>query len=61
MSRAFLKELDGWNYCRSRHRECSDAAFSGRCERAACKYETAGPKESPGTDPEKKTTRDAAD
>ena len=38
MSRAFTKELDGWNFCRSRKRECSDAAFNGRCERDECKY-----------------------
>lgn len=38
MSRAFTKELDGWNFCKSRQRECSDAAFNGRCERDECKY-----------------------
>lgn len=38
MSRAFIKESDGWNYCRTRHIECSDAAFSGDCERSICKY-----------------------
>ena len=43
MSRAFTKELDGWNFCRARQRECSDAAFNGRCERDCCKYKTDDP------------------
>ncbi len=50
MSRAFMKELDGWNYCRSHHRECSDAAFNGSCERTACKYRAENPKDDSGTD-----------
>ena len=43
LSRAFTKELDGWNFCRSRKRECSDAAFNGRCERDSCKYKEDDP------------------
>ena len=54
MSRAFTKELDGWNFCRSRKRECSDAAFNGRCELAECKYRD----DSPATESEK-TKKDA--
>ena len=50
MSRAFTKELDGWNFCKSRQRECSDAAFNGRCELAECKYR----EDSPDTGAEKK-------
>lgn len=42
MSRAFTKELDGWNFCRSRDIECSDAAFNGSCELDSCKYKTGG-------------------
>ena len=51
MSRAFTKELDGWNFCRSRQRECLNATFNGRCELDACKY---GEKR-PNTEAEKKT------
>ena len=43
LSRAFTKELDGWNFCRARQRECSDAAFNGRCERDCCKYKEDDP------------------
>lgn len=38
LSRAFITELDGWNFCKSRKTECSDAALDGSCERSACKY-----------------------
>lgn len=54
MSRAFTKELDGWNFCRSREIECSDAAFNGSCELAACKFKTDDPKEQTDEKPEKK-------
>ncbi len=54
MSRAFLKELDGWNFCRSRQRECSDAAFSGRCERESCKYGSKIPEAAEGEKKQKK-------
>ncbi len=43
MSRAFTKELDGWNFCKSHQRECSDAAFNGRCELSECKFRTESP------------------
>ena len=38
MSRAFVTEHDGWNYCWEQSRDCSDANLRGRCERAYCKY-----------------------
>lgn len=52
-----MKELDGWNYCRSHHRECSDAAFNGSCERTACKYRAENPKDDSGTDTVKQQSK----
>ena len=46
MSRAFVSEQDGWNYCLLREQHCKDASLRGECERDACKY---------GPLPEKKT------
>ena len=57
MSRAFTKELDGWNFCRARDMECSDAAFNGTCELAKCKYVTNDPKEPAGEESEKDTDK----
>ncbi|MBQ2626410.1 MAG: hypothetical protein IJG17_01410 [Eubacterium sp.] len=42
MSRAFVTEHDGWNYCLDRSRDCPDASLRGQCERISCRY---GPKE----------------
>lgn len=44
LSRAFITELDGWNFCKSRQTECSDAALDGSCERSCCKYGQETPK-----------------
>ena len=57
MSRAFTKELDGWNFCRARDMECSDAAFNGTCELAKCKYVTNDPKEPADEESEKDTDK----
>ena len=38
MSRAFVSESDGWNYCLLREQHCKDASLRGECERDRCKY-----------------------
>lgn len=38
MSRAFVSEQDGWNYCILRKKHCKDATLRGECDRERCKY-----------------------
>ena len=58
MSRAFTKELDGWNFCKSRQRECSDAAFNGRCELGECKFREESPSDPATAEGEKKQQKE---
>ena len=37
MSRAFVKEDDGWSFCISRHEACLFAGEDGRCFLGYCK------------------------
>ena len=54
MSRAFITELDGWNTCKSRHVECSDAALDGSCELRTCKYGAEQPRDGASEEAAKK-------
>ena len=38
MSRAFVSENDGFNFCREYERNCPEANLRGRCELDSCKY-----------------------
>ena len=55
LSRAFITELDGWNLCKLRRQECSDAALDGSCELKACKFGQEKPEAA--TENEKKTEK----
>ena len=39
MSRAFLKENDGWNFCKSKGESCMYAEADGTCLFNQCKLE----------------------
>ena len=43
MSRAFLKEEDGWAFCREKNRDCMFAGGDGACSLRRCKYEPQDP------------------
>ena len=47
MSRAFVTEQDGWNYCLIRQQNCKDATLRGECERDRCKYPPEKKEEAP--------------
>lgn len=38
MSRAFVSERDGFNFCREMSRKCPEAGLRGDCEADECRY-----------------------
>ena len=55
MSRAFVSESDGFNFCREYERNCPEANLRGRCELDRCKYIT----EEKKTDQQEKSLRNS--